>query len=331
MMEAVDSQRRRFAIGLLAAGVAAPLALRAQPRIDVLRIIHGYPPGGSIDIVSRALAEKLAGRYCTHAIVDNKSGAAGRIAIDEVKRARADGSVMLVAPASALTLYPHVYRQLGYDVFADLAPVSTVASTGFALAIGPRVPPSIDSFESFRQWCRTEPAAPQCGNPGAGSLPHLMCTLVAREAGIALGQVPYRGGSLAMQAAAAGEVAAALSTEASARPLQQAGKLRILATTWSERSPFFPQVPTFKELGMPALAQREWFGAFMPGRTPTVTVQSAADALRSALSDADLRETWDRAFLGVEASTPAQLQAAIRSEYEFWAPVVKASGFTPEG
>jgi tripartite-type tricarboxylate transporter receptor subunit TctC len=169
-------------------------------------------------------------------------------------------------------------------VFADLAPVSTVASTGFALAIGPRVPPSIDSFESFRQWCRTEPAAPQCGNPGAGSLPH-PCARWWRAKPASSWAKVLSGGSVAMQAAAAGEVAAALSTQASARPLQQAGKLRVLATTWSERSPFFPQVPAFKELGMPVLAQREWFGAFMPGRTPGVAVQSAADALRSVLFD----------------------------------------------
>jgi tripartite-type tricarboxylate transporter receptor subunit TctC len=330
-MQAIDDQRRRFTLAMLGLGITTPIALRAQPPLDVLRIIHGYPPGGPIDIVSRKLAEKLAGHYCGNAIVDMKSGAAGRIAVDELKRSRADGTVMLVAPASAFTLYPHVYRQLGYDVFTDVVPVSTVASTGFALAIGPKVLSSVDSFESFKQWCRAEPDAAQCGNPGAGSLPHFMAVVLAREAGIALSHVPYRGGSVAMQAAAAGEVAAALSTEASARPLQQAGRLRVLATTWADRSPFFPQVPTFKELGLAALVQREWFGAFMPAHTAGATVQAAADSLRRALADSDVRETWDRVFLGVEASTPAQLQAAIRRELDSWGPVVKASGFTPEG
>jgi len=330
-MEAINTQRRCLTSALLVAGLAAPAMLRAQPRIETLRILNGYPAGGSIDIVCRKLAEKLAGRYADHAMVDNKPGAAGRLAIDELKRSRSDGSTMLVAPASAFTLYPHVYRQLSYDVFADLAPVSTVASTGFALAVGPRVPPAVDSFEAFKRWCRTDPAAAQCGNPGAGSLPHFMAMLMAREAGITLGHIPYRGGLAAMQAAAAGEVAAALSTEASARPLQQAGKLRVLATTWPERSPFFPQVPTFKDLGMSVLAQREWYGALMPARAPAATVQAAADALRLALNEPDVRDTWERTYLGVETLTPGQLQTVIRREYDFWAPVVKASGFTPEG
>lgn len=94
-----------------------------------------------------------------------------------------------VTPASTLTLYPHVHRHLGYDVFADLAPVSTVASSGFALAVGPKAPLAVDSFEAFQQWCRAEPAAAQCGNAGAGSLPHFMAMLMAREAGITLGHI----------------------------------------------------------------------------------------------------------------------------------------------
>lgn len=329
-MEMINTQRRRLACAMLAASITAPTVLRAQTRPGALHIIHGYPAGGSIDLVCRKLAEKITGHYADHVIVDNKPGAAGRLAVEEVKRARTDGSAMLVAPASAFTLYPHVYRQLGYDVFADLAPVSTVASTGFALAIGPKVPSAVDNFETFKQWCRANPAAAQCGNPGAGSLPHFLAMLMAREVGMDLGHIPYRGGSAAMQATAAGEVAAALSTEASARPLQQAGRLRVLATTWSERSPFFTQVPTFRELGLPVLAQREWFGAIMPARTPTAMVQAAAEALRAALKEADLRDTWEHAYLSVESSTPAQLQATIRREYDFWALAVKASSFTPE-
>lgn len=330
-MHTIDIQRRRLIAALPLAGLAAPALLWAQPRVEMLRILHGYPVGGSIDIVCRKLADKLAGRYAAHAIVDSKPGAAGRLAIEELKRAKADGSVLLVTPASTLTLYPHVYRQLGYDVFADLAPVSTVASSGFALAVGPRVPAAIDSFEAFRQWCRAEPAAAQCGNAGAGSLPHFMAMLMAREAGIALAHIPYRSGSAAMQAAAAGEVAAALGTEAAARPLQQAGRLRVLATTWAGHSPFFPQAPSFQDLDLPSLVQQEWFGAFMSARVPQAAAQAAARVLHEALGEADVQELWEKSFLGVESSSPAQLQASMRREHDFWAAVVRSSGFTPEG
>jgi tripartite-type tricarboxylate transporter receptor subunit TctC len=329
-MEAIN-HRRRLACALLAAGLAAPVALRAQSRVGMLHILHGYTPGSTLDIVSRKLADKLAGRYADRAIVEGKSGAAGRLAVDELVRARPDGSALLIAPASTFTLYPHVYQRLGYDVFTDLAPVSAVASTAFALAVGPQVPASVQNFEAFAQWCRANPAAAQCGNAGAGSLPHFLAVLLAREADIGLAHIPYRGGSAAMQAAAAGDVAAALATEAAARPLQQAGKLRVIATTWSGRSPFFAQAPSFGQLGLPALVQREWFGALMPARTPEATIRAASDALRAVLQEPDVREQWERIYLGVDASTAAELQTAIRREYDFWAPVVKASGFTPEG
>ena len=328
-MAALD--RRHFSIGLiaLAAGLTDPA--RAAAQVQTLRVVCGYPPGGSLDIVSRKLAEQLGdGRFAAHAIVENKPGAAGRLAVEEVKKAARDGSAMLVTPASVVTMYPHVYRQLSYDPFQDLAPVTAVAASAFALAVGPRVPFSVSGIDEFARWCRANPSAAQCGNPGAGSMPHFMALMLERDAGIPLVHVPYRGGGLAMEAAATGEVAAALSTEAAARPMAEAGRLRVLATSGAERSPFLPQVPTFREQGLGRLALREWFGAFMPARTSATAVQAAADALRVALQRADTRETWARTGLLVESSSPPELLAAMRSEYDFWGPLIRDSGFTPE-
>lgn len=323
--------RRRFGLTLAAAGWTFWRDTAAQPSpARSLRVLCGYPPGGSVDVVSRKLVEKLAPRIAGPAIVDNKPGAAGRLAVEELRKAAPDGTTMLITPASVVTMYPHVYRQLSYDPFTDLAPVSTVCASGFALAVGSKVPAGVTTLEGFARWCRAEPAAAQCGNAGAGSMPHLMAMLMARDLDIELAHIPYRGGFAAMQAAAAGEVAAALSTESSARALQEAGKLRVLATTWSERSPFFPNCPTFHEQGFPALTQREWFGAFMPAKTPASIVQAAAEAIRSAMQQADARETCERGGLLVEVNTPMQLLAAMRAESEFWARLVKASGFTPE-
>lgn len=324
-------ERRHLLLGLLSWGAGLAPAARAQPRTELLRIVCGYPPGGSVDIVCRKLAERLvSGRHAANTIVENKPGAAGRLAVDELKRAPADSAVLLVTPASVVTMYPHVFRQLAYDPFTDLAPVSTVAATGFALGVGPRVPVAVATVDDFLRWCRANPALAQMGHAGAGSMPHLMALQLEREGRAAITHVPYRGGSAAATATAAGEVAATLGTEASARPLVQAGKLRVLATTWAERSPFFPQVPTFAEQGLPALTQREWFGAFMPARTPAATVQAMADALRAVLQDTDVRDTWERTGLQVESAGPAQLLAAMRSEHAGWGTVVKATGFTPD-
>jgi tripartite-type tricarboxylate transporter receptor subunit TctC len=311
-----------------AAALAAPALLRAQ-RAETLRILCGYPPGGSVDVVCRKLAEKLAGRLAAQVIVDNRPGAAGRLVVDELKRA-APGSALLITPASVVTMYPHVYRQLSYDPFTDLAPVSTVATTAFALAVGPKVPANVTTMRELVVWCRAAGTPAACGNAGAGSMPHFMAILVAREVGIEMSHIPYRGGPAAMQAAAAGEVGLAIATEGSARALQQAGRLRVLATTWDQRSPFLPEAPGFGEMGFAGLGQREWFGAFMPARSSGATIAAAAEAIRAATLEADLRETWEKAGLAVETGTPAQLRDAMRAEHDFWGPLVKGSGFTPE-
>ena len=324
---------RRHALAVLAAtgaGLAGSGPSIAQPRLASARILCGYPAGGILDVIARKLAERLSTTYAGSVLVDNKPGAAGRLAVEALKGAAPDGSTMLVTPGSVVMMYPHIYRNLAYDVFLDLVPVSIVANAGFALAVGPSVPTSVATLEEFLRWCRLDRAKAQCGNPGAGSLPHFMAVILAREGRVELTHVPYRGGLMAMQDAAAGQVSAALSTEASAVALVKDGKLRVLATTGSTRSPFLPQAPTFRELGYPALSQREWFAVFMPARTPPAVVASAAEAIQSALREPDVRDVWQKGALYAESSSPAELQVTLRRDFDFWGPVIRASGFTPE-
>ncbi len=306
------------------AGAAAP-ALPAQARILI-----GYPPGGSIDIIARKLAERLSGRIARQVQVESRQGAAGRLAVEAMKTAAPDGTTLLITPGSVMNMYPHIYRTLAYDVFNDVLPVSVVALTGFALVVGPAVPAAVKSVDDFIAWCKANPTSAQCGNPGAGSLPHFMAMLLARDAKVDLTHVPFRGGSAAMLAVAGGQMSAALATESSAITLEQTGKLRALATTSADRSVFLPHVPTFGEQGYANLVQREWFGAFMPAKTPVGTVQAASEALRAALREPEVQEVWRKAALVAEGSTPAELQQALRREHDFWGPIIRASGFTPE-
>ena len=312
------------------AGLSVPGGLLAQSLPPLLRMLCGYPPGGVLDIVSRKLAEHLGGKLAVQAIVDNRPGAAGRLAVEELKRSAGDGLTLLLTPASVMTMYPHVYRRLGYDVFADVKPVSTVASFAFALSVGPAVPPSVRGMGDFARWCRAEPERATCANPGAGSMPHFMAVLLARETGIEMRHIPYRGGPAAMLAIAAGDVAAAMTTESLARTQHEAGRIRVLATSGRTRSPLFPGAATFGELGWPALTQQEWYGAFVSAATADAIVRRTADALHAALESEDVRQAWDRVGLAIESSTPEQLGASLRREFEFWGPVIKSSGFTPE-
>jgi tripartite-type tricarboxylate transporter receptor subunit TctC len=164
-------------------------------------------------------------------------------------------------------MYPHIYRPLSYDVFVDLTPVQTL--------------------EAFGEWCKASPSLSSCGNAGAGSFPHFMALLVARDTGLALNHVPYRGGSAAMLALTGGQVSAALATEGSALALEQSGKVHVLATTATGRSSFFPTAPSFSELGYRNLAQREWFGAFMPRQAQAAAVASVAEEIAAMLGEGE--------------------------------------------
>jgi tripartite-type tricarboxylate transporter receptor subunit TctC len=204
------SSRRQFLHAALAGGLVAALDAPtwAQQHADTVRVLCGYPPGGSVDVVSRRVADRLGKGYARSAIVENKPGAAGRLVVDALEASAADGSALLITPGSVVTMYPHIYRPRSYDVFADLTPVAMVASTEFCLAIGPAVPASVDTVGSFGEWCKANPAQENCGNAGAGSFPHFMALLVARDTGMALNHVPDRGGSAAMLALTGGQVSA---------------------------------------------------------------------------------------------------------------------------
>jgi tripartite-type tricarboxylate transporter receptor subunit TctC len=329
----MNISRRRW-IGSLAAlplsRMMPAAAQAARQPLETGRLLCGYPPGGSIDVLCRALAGAMTGRYARTVLVDNKPGAAGRLVVSDLTRAAADGATLLVTPASVLTMYPFVYKQLSYDPLVDLVPVSMLASFGFVLVVGPRVPAAVQDVTGFVTWCKANPKAADCGNAGSGSLPHFLAMLLAQDTGVELTHVPYKGTSAAMQDLAGAQLSAVLATEASAMALIQAGRVRALATSWEARSPFLPMVPSFAEQGLPRLSQREWFGAFLPKGAPMTTVDLAGMELSAAIATADVRETLQKTALHPEGSKPKALQSALHAEHDFWRSAIKASGFTPE-
>ena len=186
--------RRQFsfaaATGLI--GLGLPQASRAQA-IDTLKLLCGYPPGGTTDAVTRRLAGSLqAAGHAKVALVDNKPGASGRLAIDELRRSPADGSVMLLTPASAISLFPHFYNKLSYRP-EDLAPVGTACRIGFGFGVGPAVPASVKTLKDYLAWVKAHPDQANYGSPGNGSPPHFLGALLGKAAGVDLRHVPYRG------------------------------------------------------------------------------------------------------------------------------------------
>lgn len=327
-----DRRQLLLAFGALAfgSGLAGPAGAQGQaPVLDTARILSGFPPGGTVDVVARRMADRLRGSYAKTMLVENKPGAGGRLAVEELRRAVPDGSTLLITPAAMVTLYPHLYPKLSYGI-DDVTAVCGATTVVFGLAVGPGVPESVRTLKDYLEWSRATPAKASFGSPGAGSPPHYVGALLEKESGVALNHVPYRGTVPGVQDTLGGQIASFIGPIGDYLPHVKTGRLRVLATSGPTRTRFLPDVPTFTELGFKALEQVEWYGFFLPGKAAPDVVARAATALRGALAAPDMAEGLAPFGLEVVPTATAQLAKAVREEHAAWAPVVKRVGFTPE-
>jgi tripartite-type tricarboxylate transporter receptor subunit TctC len=317
---------------LIAAGTGAlagwPLFASAQP-MATARILTGFPAGGTVDVVARRVADKLRGGHANAMLVENKPGAGGRLAVDELKRSAADGSSLLVTPAAMVTLYPHIYLKLPYGL-ADVTPVCGATSVVFGLGVGPAVPEAVKTLKDFLDWSRVNPKAASYGSPGAGSPPHLVGALLEKESGVALTHVPYRGTVPGIQDLLGGQLTSFSGPIGDYLPHVKTGRLRVLATSGPKRSRFLPEVPTYTELGYKALEQVEWYGFFLPAKAAPELVQRLAGAIRTAMAGPEMADALGQYGLEVAVTSPTELAKAVQDENAAWGPIVKRVGFTPE-
>ena len=327
------TDRRHFlqTLGSAAAlGALAPLSALAQA-LDQVKILYGFPPGSAGDSVARRVAEKLAGSSYTKnpGVVENKPGAGGRIAVETLKASPADGTVLALAPVSALAVYPHIYPKLSYKQ-DDVTQVSIGAIMFHGLAIGPAVPAEVKTLKDFLAWAKANPDRANYGSPGAGSMPHLLGALLGLRAGVALRHVPYRGTVPSITDLVGGQVSAAMNPSGDYLQYMKAGRVRVLATSGRQRSPYLPDVPTFTELGYPDVTSEEWFGFYAPARTPAATLASANAAINQALKDKAVIDSLALVGLLAHGSSAQDMAADQKAEFERWAPLVKQIGFTAE-
>ena len=302
----------------------------AQAALDSVKIITGFPPGGTSDTICRRVAAKLAPGYGKSVVVENRTGAGGQIAIQGVRSMTPDGTTLLQTPMSMLGIYPHIYKKLSYDPVADLTPASLGCTFDFGFAVGPAVPASVKTVNDFLAWCKANPAQANFGSPAAGSVPHFIGVLLGRAGGVDLKHVPYRGTQPAILEMVGGQIQAVSGPIGEFTQQVAAGKCRLLAATGAARSKFAPDTPTLVEQGLKDMAFSEWFGFYLPGKAAPDVVQRANTALRAALAD---KETVDGlALMGLEAksSTPAELAAMLKADTERWGPIVKSIGFTAD-
>jgi tripartite-type tricarboxylate transporter receptor subunit TctC len=323
-------QTRRSFLGATALGLfggAVPFALRAQG-LDTAKIIVGFPPGGTTDVMARKVADKLRGGYARIVIVENRPGAGGQLGVVALKDSPADGATMLLTPSSMLTIYPNTYRSLQYKL-DDVAPVSLAMYTHHVLSVGPAVPESVKSLKDFFAWTKANPDKAAYGSPGAGSMPHLIGVLVAKASGAELRHVAYRGSAPGIQDLLGGQIASFFGPVGDVLAHSKAGKVRVLGSSGTQRDAFLPAVPSLAEQGI-AMGLREWYAFFMPARTGAETVQRAAAALEQAIKQTDVVEFGRQFGLEVQASTPRALAELLKADAAEWSGLARQTGFSAD-
>lgn len=321
---------RQPTISALLAGIALACAPAwAQQPAHTIRIVVGYPAGATSDALTRVLAEQMGKTLKQTVIVENKAGAGGRIGNETVKAAPADGSTLLMTPVATMSIFPHSYAgQLRYDPFKDFAPVAHLANFQLGLAVNAQVPAK--TLAEYVALVKADAAKYGFyASAAAGSLPHFFGVMFGKSAGINLTHVPYKGTAPAMQALAAGEVAALSTVVADIKSVVDAGKARLLAVAGEKRDAAMPEVPTFRELGHDLVAQ-PWYALFAPAGTPPAAIERLAQAAIAALQDPATHKRLVEMNLEPTGYGAERLGRIMRDDYERWGPVIRASGFKPE-
>ena len=308
----------------LTTGLGLATSAQAQATADTWRLLCSGPPGSIPDIVARRVAEQLARTDAPKAIVDNRAGAAGQLAVAALKGSASDGNTLLLAQSAIATIYPYLYAKLAYDPAQDLAPVSMAGEMTLALAVGPAVPAVVTTTREWLAWMRSNPALANVGSHGTGTLPHLLAAMLMREAGVPWQHIVYSGGPPAMVALLGGQLAALVLPEGLFNPHRTAGRLRVLATSGAQRTALMPDVPTLVEQGFADLVVREWFAFFMSARVAPAVVEARSRVLRAALAQPELVAAFADAGMVAVSSTPAALAARIAAEQRTWAPLIRA-------
>lgn len=310
--------RRTLSLALL---TLASLGAQAQDK-PPLKILVGFPPGGSADVIARIVADALRDDFGP-IVVDNKPGAGGRIALNMVKAAKPDGQTVIVLPSGPMVLFPHVYKKLDYDAVKDFTPVSQIARFQFGVVAGPAS--GVKSVAEMLAKARAKPGESSYGTPGAGTLPHFMGVLMEQSAGVQLNHVPFQGGAPANNALLGGHIDYKFDVVSETAELHHSGKARIIAVTGSKRDTQVPEVPTLKEAGI-NMDATAWFAMYGPAGLKGEALARLEKAMVKIVREPAMKDKLVK--LGYEpiGSNSADLVAAQKADLNRWEKPIKATG-----
>ncbi|MDE2457374.1 MAG: hypothetical protein KGL43_27605, partial [Burkholderiales bacterium] len=308
-----------FALTLAAAaGIAA-----AQPGKTV-RLLVGFPAGGAPDAVARAFADQMRQATGQAVVVENKPGASGKLAIDELRNARADGDTIAVIPASILALTPQVLKSARYDPVNDFVGLGSLAEYGFGVAAGPAS--GATDIAGYKAWAAKHPKDSNFATPGVGTPQHFLGAQLQKALGVELTHIPYKGGASAVTDVIGGQVALLITTEQLLVPYE-GQKLHTLFITSARPNPRMPKVPTAREVGMPQLESTDWFGLFVQAGTP----QAKVDEWRAAVAKITASPAYIAAMknlgFSVPAKQPVDFIEPVKAAVAAWGRRVKLANF----
>jgi tripartite-type tricarboxylate transporter receptor subunit TctC len=313
-----------FALALAACSGAWAQSYPAKP----IRFIVPFPPGGSADILARAIGQKAGEGLGQSLVVENRPGAGTAIGAEALAKSPADGYAVMIGTVSSHAINPALNPKLTYDPVKDFTPISLVASIPFAMIVHPSVPAK--SVSEFISLAKSKPGSLNYSSAGNGTSNHLAGELLKSLAGIDIVHIPYKGSAPALNDLVAGQVSLMFDLVLTAAPHVKSGAVRGLAVTGARRSSALPELPTVAESGVPGYEVSAWFGIFAPAGVPQPVVQRLNAEFVKALQQPELRQRL--ASQGAEplTSTPEEFAAYLRSEIAKWAKVVKDSGARAE-
>ena len=294
-----------------------------------VRIVVPFPPGGVTDRLARTVAQKMQENWGQPVVVDNRPGASGMIAAEQVAKSPPDGYTLMMGHIGTHAINASLFAKLPYDPVKDFAPISLLVSVPNILLVHPSVP--VNSVGELVALARAKPGTLNFASPGSGTSGHMSAELFKSLAGIDIVHVPYKGPGPALQDLLAGQVNMLFDTVASSMPQVRAGKLKGLAVTTANRSAIAPDVPTMQEAGVAGYEIAPWFAAYAPAGTPASIVAKLQVEMKRILALPDVRAAFvDQQGMTIIAGTPAELAAYMQTETAKWAKVVKDTGARAE-
>ncbi|HET9471456.1 MAG TPA: tripartite tricarboxylate transporter substrate binding protein [Usitatibacter sp.] len=308
--------------GILAACAAGASFADAFPSRPVKMIVT-YPPGGSSDLMARILGQKLSEAWGQPVVIESKPGAGGSIGMDFARQQPADGYSMVMGNLGPVTVNP-LLTKVPFDSERDFVPVSLIATGPNILVVNPALP--VKTLGELVAYAKAHPGQLNFGSGGAGSVAHLSGEMLKNLAHLDITHVPYKGGILSVQDLVAGHVQLVFSDALPAMQFIRSGRLRAIAVTGPERSPFVPDVPTCVESGLPGLVAVNWWGILLPAHTPPAIVAQYHDALVKVLQSPDVKQRFGELGVDAVSSSPREFGAFMKSEAAKYARLIKDAG-----